>query len=65
MPETTEADCMTPFLTGWLVGALDKDGRDCMKIVKTMVEPPNGFTVLFASGTKLAVRITEVKEEPG
>jgi hypothetical protein len=53
---------MVPLLTGWLLGALDKDGRDAMKIVECVALPPDRFQVTFASGLVLEVVVAVAPE---
>ena len=54
---------MESFLAGWLMRALDKKGREAMKIVSVVPsEAANGFVVTFASGLELAVYICHKAE---
>ncbi len=56
-------DPMIPFLTGWLMGAVDQRGIECMKIVSVRFKSNNCFEVEFASGLRLWVAVSEVEEE--
>ena len=53
-------DLTQAFLPGALMGMLHREGREIMKIVEvgTGNEAPTGFEVRFASGLKLAVRVS-------
>jgi len=49
---------MIPYLSGWLIGALLGEGKECMKIEKVEPTGLDGFTISFLSGTILNVRVS-------
>lgn len=53
---------MIPLLTGWLLGAVARDGDKIMRIDSVAIDPPNCFTVKFASGLELEVMVSKKEQ---
>jgi hypothetical protein len=56
---------MIPYLTGWLNACcLPPLKGTYLRIVDVEPQAPDGFVVVFASGAKLQVKVTEIADPP-